>query len=448
MLIASTKVLSEMKPESKRHELLVLDGPTSHTRNHPNRRVAIPPQFRVVLWALLVLVTVELVMYNILTRSDGVVTEIPIIGHGVALNLHDDKHLLKSPKKQLYGKAAVRASQTISERKVDMMNVSADVNQTVQVLLTMGVEVSELKEHLEEVPKWSQILENYGGKDEPVIVGLQHCKEYRRRTKLRDISIGPAGMFSTGTNLLNRLLKENCENPDKTKYGRKNPLKFNLHQVPWGKHNPAEARGAYMVEYMREYVENPMAVLPIVSIRHPYTWMSSMCRHGYGTQWTHNTQLCHKTLGLRSPVREVPYGAKSNGTHFIPNNYTSLAHMYMEWYSSYFYEQQYKRLMIRFEDLVFRPKEVVTRVCECVGGTIRSWKGKGKFVYKTKVSNKGPGHGQRSDLLTAFTKYGQPLDSFYAQYDAKDREITKKAFHGDEVDKTGIFQTFQYKLLR
>ncbi|KAL3918084.1 MAG: hypothetical protein SGILL_004409 [Bacillariaceae sp.] len=317
------------------------------------------------------------------------------------------------------------------------------VEKTLQVLRDMGIKQTELDLHKQDLPPWSQILENYGGKDEPVILGLEYCEEYRKATPLKDVALGPAGLFSTGTNLLYTLLKSNCQSPDQSRYGRQRPLKFNLMQVPWGKHNPEEARGIYEVDYMKRYVENPMTVLPVVSIRHVYTWMSAMCRHTYGTQWAHRQDFCDKTLGLKSPIENVPYGA-TNGTKPIHSSYKSLAHMYMQWYRPYFHQHDYKRLMIRFEDLVYRPKEVVTKVCECVGGTMTGWKG--KFQYKTKTSNKGQGHGERSDLMTAFIKYGQPLSNFYAEYNKIDRRTMDEAFRDDEQDNEGIFNTFKYKL--
>lgn len=141
----------------------------------------------------------------------------------------------------------------------------------------------------------------------------------------------------------------------------------------------------------------------------------------------------------------MPYGYKNNGTHSVKTTYQSLAHMYMEWYKPYFEQRAYPRLMIRFEDLVFRSEDVVTKVCECVGGTMNGWRG--QFIYKTKSSNKGPGHGQRSDLLSAFIKYGQPLHHFYDQYTGPDRLIMSQAFRNPNYSKNEIFETFKYPLL-
>jgi hypothetical protein len=354
----------------------------------------------------------------------------------------EKKKGLKAAATQVFSNKRLVVNATVPAKKI-ASNTSLDVEETLQVLRSMGIKESELNIHKQNLPPWSQILENYGGKNEAIILGLEYCEDYRKTTPFKDVALGPSGLFSTGTNLLYTLLKSNCQSPDHSRYGRQRPLKFTLMQVPWGKHNPEEARGVYEVGYMKRYVENPMTVLPVVSIRHPYTWMSAMCRHTYGTQWMHIPELCYKTLNLISPVEKVPYGAK-NGTQSFRNSYKSLAHMYMEWYQPFFRQRDYKRLMIRFEDLVFRPKEVVTQVCECVGGTVTGWKG--KFQYKIKSSNRGPGHGQRSDLITAFVKYGHPLSNFYAEYNKPDRIVMGEAFQEDQRDKGGIFHTFKYKL--
>jgi hypothetical protein len=57
--------------------------------------------------------------------------------------------------------------------------------------------------------------------------------------------------------------------------------------------------------------------------------------------------------------------------------------------------------MIRFEDLVYRPKEVITEISNCVGGKMEK-----EFQYRTESSNLGPGHGHHggSDLLSSFVK--------------------------------------------
>jgi hypothetical protein len=63
----------------------------------------------------------------------------------------------------------------------------------------------------EQLPPWGQILENYGA--EPVILGLDRCQAYRDAVPPEQRIVGPAGMFSTGTNLFFTLMLFNCLPP-------------------------------------------------------------------------------------------------------------------------------------------------------------------------------------------------------------------------------------------
>ena len=115
----------------------------------------------------------------------------------------------------------------------------------------MGVtqQKDENNEHnfeVSELPPWSQIVQNWNSKatqnnnngkptsgpmdDEPVIVGLdKYCTQFRAQHhhQQRQIRIGPTGLFSTGTNLIAALLRNNCHGPtDNTR------AKFAIIQVP------------------------------------------------------------------------------------------------------------------------------------------------------------------------------------------------------------------------
>lgn len=102
------------------------------------------------------------------------------------------------------------------------------VEKTIRNLKEMGVPSEELErnETSVEMPPWSQIVDNYG--DEPVILGLERCEAYRNMVPEKNRFIGPAGLFSTGTNLLNSLLMKNCNPPP-----GKGHSKFYFWQVPW-----------------------------------------------------------------------------------------------------------------------------------------------------------------------------------------------------------------------
>lgn len=132
---------------------------------------------------------------------------------------------------------------------------------------------------LSELPLWSDIIQNfnsYSMDDEPVVLGMEHCEDFRAKTDKRFIGVAPAGMFSTGTNLIAMLTYSNCQGPNNR---TQKSQKFALWQTPYGKHNPADARFYYQVK--APHVHDRNAILPVVAIRHPYTWMSAMCKHGY-----------------------------------------------------------------------------------------------------------------------------------------------------------------------
>ena len=148
---------------------------------------------------------------------------------------------------------------------------------------------------------------------------------------------------------------------------------------------------------------------------------------------------------MHSYIKRVPYGFKQyNETHNVTNTYDSLADMWKLWYEPYFLPERYNqtpRLMVRHEDMVFRPEKVIKAVCECAGGKLAP-----KFQYMEDAANQGKGHGKhRSGLLDAWIKYGQSLDDWYARYNARDRVIMKRLFQ-DSDDHHGIFEAFQYKL--
>jgi len=201
-------------------------------------------------------------------------------------------------------------------------------------------------------------------------------------------------------------------------------------QVPWGKHNPpSEYRGARQTYKEEDYL--PENVMPAVTIKDPYAWMGSMCRHTYGGHWRHFPEHCpnlipnqvdidnansivingvegvdHKTLRFDPNAKTVPMRIdyKSTSVH-----HDSMAHFWNGWYSEYF-DADFPRLIVRFEDLVFHGKEVTETVCKCAGGEVNS----GGFKYITESAKRGPGqHGaERTGLLSAILKYGNDKDRY------------------------------------
>ena len=85
------------------------------------------------------------------------------------------------------------------------------------------------QEEASQLPTGGDITSMYG--ERPVIRGLETCEHYRKMVKPEDRTIGPAGLFNTGTNLIWKLMTRNCNIDGKI-----------LWQAPWGKHSPASNR--------------------------------------------------------------------------------------------------------------------------------------------------------------------------------------------------------------
>jgi hypothetical protein len=92
----------------------------------------------------------------------------------------------------------------------------------LEILRQVGIENDTLKElYLKNAPNWSEIEALYGST--PIIYGLETCEAFRKRPKR---SLGVAGTFNSGTNLLAQLLSYNCAI-------RGSPIHW---QVPWYVH--------------------------------------------------------------------------------------------------------------------------------------------------------------------------------------------------------------------
>lgn len=87
---------------------------------------------------------------------------------------------------------------------------------------------------VQKLPTFQQVIDVWG--TDPIIYGLDSCQKYRDRVPEVRRMLGPAGMFSTGTNLVTHLLKQNCLIPARVEaYGldaSKEQLGMRW-QVPW-----------------------------------------------------------------------------------------------------------------------------------------------------------------------------------------------------------------------
>jgi len=299
-------------------------------------------------------------------------------------------------------------------------DVDDDLKQILKVLCQGGYNVSKSNKDIDRsrLPKWSEILEEYGP---PKILGLESCQVFRDKIKPNKRRISPAGIFNSGTNLLSHLLADNCD--------LKTP-----NQVPWGKHTPFSSHTNHTVssKYKRKIKVHPYyETLPVVAIRDPYTWMESMCRQPYAASYEHTKLFCPNIIPYPSDIEAhprfqnmdyIPVRVKYNVDNII--KYKSMPHLWNEWYGEYIefestdqhdHQQSgntimkpsvFPLLVVRMEDLVFHAETVVPQLCECAGGTLKSE----EVQHYANVANRNHGidisGGIDTGLLRSVIKYG------------------------------------------
>ena len=255
-----------------------------------------------------------------------------------------------------------------------------------------------LQQKLKQLPTWEELVQDFRI-DEPRIIGLETCAQFQSmEDDPAEHMIGVAGTFNSGTNLLAELLWQNCYMVARVqKHG---PTQRGIRwQVPYGKHSPVDDEVYRQVhKAQNEQAIETNQVLPIVTIRDPYIWMSSMCRHAYQMSWpTSHDHHCPNLVpspndapilrGLSSiPVR-VQYGDDKERRHF------SMVHHYNEWYGAY-WNATWPRLMVRYEDLLFHPRTVTEQICRCAGGKLL---GNRKIDDSEKLGGGGDENGKAEE---------------------------------------------------
>lgn len=267
------------------------------------------------------------------------------------------------------------------------------------------------------LPSLEDIQQMYGADSH--IVGLDRCEAFRDAVEPEFRIMGPAGLFNSATNLLNKLLKLNCSNEvrrrtKKYKAGNTGMLL----QAPWGKHNPVFYRMNHVAKVGGAGIDQSH-FLPIVMIKDPVTWMASMCRHPYEARWRHDNRHCPnlvpnkfdrgRTPGEGSMGIKVKFATKRGYPDPVPDDptnktfvdYESLAHLWSEWYRDW-YDADFPRLVVRFEDLMFHAEESISKVCDCIGGTMRP---NFRYVEDSAKGQGGP-HMGSAGFLASLISYG------------------------------------------
>jgi hypothetical protein len=188
---------------------------------------------------------------------------------------------------------------------------------------------------------------------------------------------------------------------------------------------------------------NKTNVLPVVLIRDPYSWMQSMCKHPYAASWKHAKEHCPNLVpsaldrallpNLAANATSIPVSIGYPGN---ASQWDSLAHVWSDWYNQYT-QAEYPRLMIRFEDILFHVREVITLVCECAGAVPKQ----DTFSYVVDSGKWGSAHKGSSNMISAMIKYGTDKKRFASftdddlRYAAKhvDPELLRR-FHYEVPD--------------
>lgn len=146
-------------------------------------------------------------------------------------------------------------------------------------------------------------------------------------------------------------------------------------------------------------------ILPVVTLRNPYTWFRSTCKSPYTASWPHNRRTLRDCPALKNAATgewnevTVRYGAGED-------SHKSLAHLWNDWYSYYIRDAKFPWIAVRMEDLVFYPKETVRAICECAGGEIRTDQDFQFIVDSAKADS--PGHDASTGIYAAWIKYSKP----------------------------------------
>jgi hypothetical protein len=162
-----------------------------------------------------------------------------------------------------------------------------------------------------------------------------------------------------------------------------------------------------------------------------------MCRHPYGADWPHAPEHCPNLIPNEID-RTLLLDAKKYGTGINTMNVTvkyaefrqhhaSLVEFWNDWYKSYV-QASFPRLIVRFEDVVFHPKQITKTVCECAGGQLNPGK---PFRYIVDSAKKGAAHGaQKTSYVDALVKYGTEAGR-YTGFEQADLEYAGKHLDPD-----------------
>jgi hypothetical protein len=343
------------------------------------------------------------------TTSGGGVNSIVFVtlAFGVLLALLDAIYLMKHLENNFASSWSLAAKTGIQSLSISLRQepvkkkvVLSDANMTamlkakgpiLDLIREAGITFDPVEDAdvLEELPDWDDVVRMYGSK--PVLYGINegNCQRFQQQSEQGEHLLGVAGTFNSGTNLMAELLIHNCMMPERIKkYGRKNVgIRW---QVPWGKHTPPGDE-KYRNEHKssKDKDVNATEIMAAVTIRDPLIWLKSMCKHPYTARWYRPHPEHCPDFSVKPTFTSVKYPDFSR-------RHDSILHHWNDYYQEYLHVN-FPFMLVRFEDLVFHPKETTTAVCQCAGGQMMDK----KFRYIVESAKKGKGaHGKVSDNVS------------------------------------------------
>jgi hypothetical protein len=270
-----------------------------------------------------------------------------------------------------------------------------------------------------QLPTWDEVVRLYG--EGPIIVGLDTCARYRAvitEAKEAGMNVTPsprvAGLFNSGTNALAQSFSMNLR-----------PVEdYKEYNVLSRKHVAPRDKWVYDQRFVDDYDPSVLRyTLPIVLVRDPFRWMTSMCKRKYNVRWATGKDGRCPNLVFTKEEREMLQ--TTNQTYIVDvtvrdvhhEQYKSIADFWSEW-NRLHVDTFRPRLMIRFEDTLFHAEKVMERIGQCLGVPLL-----GPFQYKLDASKK---HGESSNFFSALAKYGK-ADGRYTNFTSEERAYLQSA---------------------
>lgn len=246
---------------------------------------------------------------------------------------------------------------------------------------------------------------------EPIIYGLDKCRAFAQRHTSARSFLATAGLYNTGTNALTYTLRANLRMAG-------NPL-FDgiLVQAPWHKHWFVSQRHSHVIPYLSNITLDN--VLPVVTIRDPLSWAQSMCEQPYDVEWT-DTSNNHKA------PPQCPSILHNEASVYVPKQtgekrYANLFDLWNTWYRAYLDSIDLDFVMVRHEDLIYCPRQVVSALQACSGA---AWSTQDRgFVYvmdQAKWEHKRLSGKAQSNRVSAMIKHGHALGRRIRHISAED----------------------------